>query len=70
VTAGRNALGIIEQVEGGFVATSAFRLAIHYQWHQDVDGRLTPPDPSGRWFYADRWTDWTLWRRVTLELAP
>jgi hypothetical protein len=49
-------------------ADDAYTLTIDYKWSQDVDGRLTPPDESGHWFFInDRWTDWTLWRRLALE---
>jgi hypothetical protein len=47
-----------------------YQLAVQYQWSRDVDDRLTPPDDSGHWFFInDRWTDWTLWRRLSLERA-
>jgi hypothetical protein len=46
-----------------------YRLAIHYQWHQDVDDRITAPDRSERWVAIDRWRDWVCWRRVGLEGA-
>jgi hypothetical protein len=66
VTAGRNALGTIEQVAGGFVATSAGGMAIHHEWCRDAGDRITAPD-SGRWVCIDRWRDWVLWRRISLE---
>jgi hypothetical protein len=44
-----------------------YQLAIIYQWSEDVDGRLTAPDDSRHWVYLDRWTSWTLWRRLALE---
>jgi hypothetical protein len=68
VTAGRNALGTIEQVAGGFVATSAGGMAIHHEWCRDAGDRITAPD-SGRWVCIDRWRDWVLWRRISLEGA-